>query len=113
MPHREVAIDEAMVKSKGRSSLKQYMKDKPIKRGYNIWMLCDKFGYNLKFKIYTGKSEGSVEIGLGARVVLDLCNGLENKNYVVFMDNFFSSNVLFEQLLTKKNLCLWYRQVQP
>lgn len=100
-PHREVAIDEAMVKFKGRSSLKQFMKDKPIKRGYKIWMLCDKSGYNLKFQVYTGKCENSVELGLGARVVLDLCEGLEHKNHVVYMDNFFSSNILYEQLLEK------------
>lgn len=36
-PNREVAIDEVM-KFKGRSSLKQYLKDKPIKRSYKIWM---------------------------------------------------------------------------
>jgi hypothetical protein len=33
VPHKEVAIDEAMIKFKGRSSLKQYMPMKPIKRG--------------------------------------------------------------------------------
>eukprot|EP00731_Ephydatia_muelleri_P017314 Em0010g412a len=33
MPQREVAVDEAMIKFQGRSSLKQYMPLKPIKRG--------------------------------------------------------------------------------
>jgi hypothetical protein len=28
-------------KFKGRSSMKQYMRDKPVKRGYKLWMLCD------------------------------------------------------------------------
>jgi len=51
--------------------------------------------------VYTGKKEGTVEVGLGGRVVLDLCKELENKNHV-YMDNFFSSNILFENLLTKK-----------
>ena len=32
-PHKEVAVDEAMMKFQGRSSLKQYMPQKPIKRG--------------------------------------------------------------------------------
>ncbi|XP_060863344.1 piggyBac transposable element-derived protein 4-like [Metopolophium dirhodum] len=93
-PHRDVAVDEAMVKFKGRSTLKQYMKDKPVKRGYKVWMLCDSSGYNLKFEVYTGKKEGTVEAGLGGRVVLDLCKELENKNHVVYMDNFFSNNQL-------------------
>ncbi|XP_036344060.1 piggyBac transposable element-derived protein 4-like [Rhagoletis pomonella] len=40
------SIDECMVKFKGRSSMKQYMPMKPIKRGIKIWMRCDsKTGY--------------------------------------------------------------------
>ena len=35
-PHREVAVDEAMIKFTGRSSLKQYMPMKPIKRGKKV-----------------------------------------------------------------------------
>ena len=35
-PHREVAVDEAMIKFTGRSSLKQYMPMKPIKRGIKV-----------------------------------------------------------------------------
>ncbi|XP_049943291.1 piggyBac transposable element-derived protein 4-like [Schistocerca serialis cubense] len=55
-PSKHLAIDESMIKFKGRNSMKQYMRDKPIKRGYKVWMLCDKTSYNLKFDIYTGKS---------------------------------------------------------
>ena len=32
-PHQEVAVDEAMIKFTGRSTLKQYMPLKPVKRG--------------------------------------------------------------------------------
>lgn len=35
------SIDECMVKFKGRSSLKQYMLKKPIKRGFKVWAQCD------------------------------------------------------------------------
>ena len=35
----EVAIDEAMIKFTGCSSLKQYMPMKPIKRGIKVWQL--------------------------------------------------------------------------
>ncbi|XP_046997985.1 piggyBac transposable element-derived protein 4-like [Schistocerca americana] len=55
-PSKHLAIDESMIKFKGRNSMKQYMRDKPIKRGYKVWMLCDKTSYNLKFDIYTGKA---------------------------------------------------------
>ena len=36
-PHREVAVDEAMIKFTGRSSVKQYMPMKPIKRGIKVY----------------------------------------------------------------------------
>lgn len=42
---QDLTIDESMVKFKGRSTLKQYMPQKPIKRGYKIWMLNDKTKY--------------------------------------------------------------------
>ena len=35
-PHREQAVDEALVKFKGRTSLKQYMPMNPIKRGIKL-----------------------------------------------------------------------------
>ena len=35
-PHCECAIDEAMIPFQGRSSLKQYMPAKPVKRGINV-----------------------------------------------------------------------------
>ena len=33
----DICVDESMIKFKGRSSLKQYMSSKPIKRGYKVW----------------------------------------------------------------------------
>ena len=36
MPHKQLSVDEAMIKFKGRSSLKQYMPKKPIKRGIKM-----------------------------------------------------------------------------
>ena len=38
-PGRDLSIDEAMVGYEGRSSLKQYMPNKPTKRGYKIWCI--------------------------------------------------------------------------
>ncbi|CAH1970101.1 unnamed protein product [Acanthoscelides obtectus] len=98
LPSREVAIDESMIKFKGRSSLKQYMPKKPTKRGYKVWMLADKNGYCLKFDIYTGKPSGDVEKNLGSRIVKQLCEGLENKNHLVYFDNFFNGVELMEDL---------------
>lgn len=42
-------VDESMIQFKGRSSFKQYMPMKPIKRGYKVWGLAEsKTGYILQ-----------------------------------------------------------------
>nr|XP_022910744.1 piggyBac transposable element-derived protein 3-like [Onthophagus taurus] len=95
------SIDESMVLFKGRSSLKQYLPLKPIKRGYKIWCRCDsETGYLYEFSIYTGKTDG-VEKGLGAKVVKNLTQHLIDnniKNVHVTFDNFFTDNKLLEYL---------------
>ena len=97
-PHREVAVDEAMIKFTGRSTLKQFMPMKPVKRGIKVWALADSHnGYFHKFQVYTGK-EGSGEKQLGQRVVKDLTQHLKGKNHHVFFDNFFTSEKLLRDL---------------
>lgn len=99
-PHRDLAVDEAMIKFQGRSSLKQYMPFKPIKRGIKVWVLADsENGYFNKFEVYTGKICDSVEKGHGARVVKSLTADLKHKSHHVFFDNFFNSVQLLDDLL--------------
>ena len=87
-PHKEVAVDEAMIKFQGRSSLKQLMPLKPIKRGIRVWVLGDSSnGYFSKFEVYTGK-EASAEKGLGTRVVKELTSELKGKNHHVSSTTF-------------------------
>ena len=101
-PNRECAIDEAMVPYKGRSSLKQYMPKKPIRRGLKVWMRADSItGYISQFQIYVGK-ETSTERGLGARVIKDLTRNLVLKNYHIFCDKFFTSIKLFQELYQER-----------
>ena len=38
---QNVAIDEQMVKSRHRSGIRQYIKDKPTKWGIKLWVLAD------------------------------------------------------------------------
>jgi len=58
------SLDESMILFKGRSSLKQYMPMKPIKRGYKVWVHADESGYICEFQVYTGEID-SVETSLG------------------------------------------------
>ena len=71
-PSRDCSIDEAMIPFKGRSSMKQYVPKKPIKRGFKVWTRADsKNGFVSEFQVYVGKKK-EVERRLGARVVKDL-----------------------------------------
>ena len=55
-PSKNLAMDEAMIKFQGRSSLKQYMPVKPIERGIKMWVLGDSSnGYFSRFEVYTGR----------------------------------------------------------
>ena len=77
-PHREQAVDEAMIKYKERTSLKQYMPMKPIKRGIKMWCRTDSTnGYLCEFDIYTSKSPQGVQHGLGYSVVTKLCQHVQ------------------------------------
>ena len=40
-PNRDCSIDEAIIAFKGRSSMKQYILKKPIKRGFKVWTRAD------------------------------------------------------------------------
>lgn len=93
-PHENIAIDESMIKFKGRCGLKQYMPKKPIKRGFKVWALVGSEGYLYNFDIYTRKSKNYVEHSLGEKVVLRLTEGLEQKKHCLYFDHFFNSYVL-------------------
>ena len=87
-----------MIKFQGRSSLKQYMPMKPIKRGIKVWVLADSHtGYFCKFQVYTGRGD-SPEKGLGSRVVKSLTEPLKKKFHHVYFDNFFTSEQLLVDL---------------
>ena len=102
-PHQQMAVDEAMILFKGRSNMKQFMPLKPIKRGYKAWCACDSLnGFMYNIDMYTGRSDGSGEDGLGSRVVQQLMEPLYDQNYHVYMDNFFSSTNLAKQVIRVK-----------
>ena len=98
-PSKENSIDEAMIKFKGRSSLKQYLPKKPIKCGFKVWVQADSNnGYVCDLNVYTG-SAGSPEQNLGEKVVKSLSRPLVGGHYHLYYDNFFSSVALCDDLL--------------
>ncbi|XP_049764577.1 piggyBac transposable element-derived protein 4-like [Schistocerca cancellata] len=101
-PNECMAVDESMIKFKGRSSIKQYLPKKPIKRGYKEWVLAEKSGYAWKLHIYIGKKDNAVEKKLGERVVKDLTENIKGKDHRVYFDNYFSSPDLLIDLKENK-----------
>lgn len=85
-PSRFMLVDESMIAFTGRTTMKQYMPLKPIKRGFKVWVLaCSVTGYMFAFDIYTGKaSGGETTLGLGEKIVLLLTRALEGLGYCVF-----------------------------
>jgi hypothetical protein len=81
-----------MVLFKGKSSFKQYMPNKPTKRGYKVWVKADAInGYCCDIDIYAGATQGATQFGLGASVVKTMVEPLYGQGYFVFYGNFFSS----------------------
>lgn len=104
-PTAEQSIDERMVKFKGQSTMKQYMKDKPIQRGFKHWCRNDsKTGYVFEIDMYTGKNK-SPEVGLSEAVVLQLTRKITGRNIHLYIDNFFTSPSLLSKLKKDEIFC--------
>ena len=89
-PNRENAIDEGLIKFKGRLGFKQYMPLKPAKRGIKVWIRADSVSHFVcQFQVYTGRPNQGQEHGLGERVVKELSRDLVNRNHHLYFDNIF------------------------
>ena len=98
--HEDFSIDESMVPYFGRHSCKQFIRGKPIRFGYKLWVLASCTGLPYHVEIYEGRIPGEkYDEPLGTRVVkkaLERCN--QPELHSVFFDNFFSSYQLFIDL---------------
>lgn len=102
--HKDLSIDESMVKYFGRHGSKQFMKGKPCRFGYKNWMLSSSNGYCYNFDVYCGrnKSNDDDHLPLGSKVVLNLVKEIESPaNHVLYFDNFFTSHDLLKTLTEK------------
>lgn len=103
-PHQNFAVDERMVKTKARIRMKQLMKNKPTKWGYKLFVLADsKNGYTCDFTIYEGKAKSPSSKGLSFDAVVDLLNvHYLGTGYHIYVDNFYTSTMLFSHLHNQK-----------
>ena len=98
-----------MIPYRRRVGLPYLVANKPSTFGIKVWAMADgSKGHILRQQIYTGKrvEQGTPEVGLSARVVLDLTTDYQDKNYILVTDNFYTSPILAQKLLDRGIDCL-------
>lgn len=97
------AVDEMMIPFKGRSSLKQYMQNKPHKWGIKIFARAGSSGIVYDTEIYVGKTTApATGLGISGDIVIRLSENLpKNENYKLYTDNWFTSYHLLAALKEK------------
>ena len=109
-PDKNLSVDEASCPFKGRLSFKMYNLRKPFRFHIRLYQVCEaESGYYIGFKIFTGnKNSECIKVSkpldphctITAKLVLGLLEKtrLLDKGYHVYMDNYYSSPELVEEL---------------
>ncbi|KRZ51629.1 PiggyBac transposable element-derived protein 3 [Trichinella nativa] len=102
MFHEKLSVDESIVPYFGRHAAKMFLKGKPIRFGYKVWMLCGNDGYPYHMIIYQGKEIHASKVPLSTRVISNMVDIIqENSNttrHTLYFDNFFNSYDLLVML---------------
>ncbi|CAH1995954.1 unnamed protein product [Acanthoscelides obtectus] len=111
IPGKNISVDESLMGWKGRLSWKQYIPSKRKRFGIKFYMLCESStGYVYNFFVYTGADTNYghkyIEQPIAARIVLSLCDSLLNKGHCLFLDNFYTSPHLVEELTKRRTDCV-------
>lgn len=111
-PERDVAVDESLMKWKGRSILRRYVPTKRARYGLMTMCLCESStGYTYKFLICANSTEnqriasdipGCDVLSYSERIVVELMRNILDKGYHVHTDNYFSS-VRLAQFLSSRS----------
>jgi hypothetical protein len=97
----KMSIDEQMIPFKGKSTLNQYLPNKPRKWGFKAVSRCGVSGLTYDFFLYDGQPP-KVETSCGYQPgdqVLKLCETLEkNRNFTLYYDNYYTFLELLKML---------------
>ena len=95
------------MKFKGRVIFKQYIPKKRKRFGIKLYKLCDSNGYTYDIGVYLGKDRQRATQHLTAThaTVANLTRRVEGVGHKLYMDNFFSSPDLYDDLIQKKIYC--------
>ena len=107
-PSEHLAVDEVIVKFKGRVIFTQYIPKKRKHFGIKIYKFCDESGYTYDTRVYLGRDSHSATHDMTAThaTVRHLTSRVEGLRHKIFMDNFFSSPRLFDDVDRRKvNSC--------
>ena len=92
-----LAVDEQIIPTKCRSSIKQYNAKKPHKWGYKAFVLSCISGFSYDFEIFSGAQSnvvpsGTPDLGASSNVVVRLSQSVpRNVNHKIFFDNWLTS----------------------
>lgn len=100
-PGKNIVIDESMVPWRGRLGFRQYIPGKRHKYGVKAYKLCLPEGSTYNFEIHAGKNGTIIEKSHSHDVVMILLSGLLFKGRTLFIDNYYTSAPLSEDLLEK------------
>ncbi|XP_045922875.1 piggyBac transposable element-derived protein 4-like isoform X1 [Micropterus dolomieu] len=112
-PKKNLSIDERMVATKAKTGMTQYMKDKPTKWGFKLFILADSAnGYTSNFNVYTGNAKSQTTSGHSYDAVVALLDKpILGCGYHIYCDNFYTSPKLFQHLSSLNfGACGTYRE---
>lgn len=105
-PSEELALDEVIVKFKGRVAFRQYIPTKRKQWGIKMYKISDKTGYTYDMRVYLGNDKNKIDKKFSAsyNVVDIMTESVKGKGHKLYMDNYFSSPELFHHLITEKKI---------
>ncbi|XP_064648765.1 piggyBac transposable element-derived protein 4-like [Lineus longissimus] len=101
-PEQDLSLDEGMIPTKNSLSIRQYIKDKPVRWGIKSFLVCDsENGYICNDEIYTGARDDANAIdnlGVTGNLVVRLLRPFTDQNYRVYCDRYYSGIELAQYL---------------